>query len=118
MRDALELGRWQWQVGWVLVVSAVLARRLAHGGREWALVSERGLAQVLPEPEAQEVAVMAAAEVVVLGAVLRAVELGLAVVALQVPGRERALALEPALGWVPGQAPELVSGLVRGQAPV
>ena len=118
MRDALELGRWQWQVGWVLVVSAVLARRLAHGGREWALVSERGLAQVLPEPEAQEVAVMAAAEVVVLGAVLRAVELGLAVVALQVLGRERALvqALESALGWVPGRAPELVSGLVREPA--
>ena len=136
MRDALEQGRWQWQVGWVVVVmvmmSMVQARRVAHEGREGregravgqeqaglvaqvrALVSVLVLerAQVLLETEAQE------------GEVLLAVELGLAVmVALQVPGREReqavwrplVQALESALGWVPGQAPELVSGLVRGQ---
>ena len=131
MRDALEQGRWQWQVGWVVMVmvSVVQARRLAHEEREaravgqeqagWvaqvrALVSVLVLerAQVLLETEAQE------------GEVLLAVELGLAVmVALQVPGREReqavwrplVQALESALGWVPGQAPELVSGLVRGQ---
>ena len=129
MRDAIEQGRWQWQVGWVVMV--MQARRLAHEGREAravgqeqaglvaqvralvsvlvlerAQVSEGGLAQVLLEVEAQEVAVQ--------GTVLRAVEL--AVVVLQVQGRGRERALESALGWVPGQAPELVSGQVRGQA--
>ena len=105
-RDALEQGwwRWQWQVGWVVMV--MQARRLAHEGREAravgqeqaglvaqvralvsvlvlerAQVSEGGLAQVLLEVEAQEVAVQ--------GTVLRAVGLELAVVALQVQVLER-----------------------------
>ena len=93
MRDALEQGqrRWQWWVGWVVMVSLVQARRLVR--EEWeaqavrqeqagwvarARVSGRGLAQVLPQ--ALEVAVMAAAVVLVQGTAVRAVELGLAVV--------------------------------------